>query len=313
MLSPLMKIARAIRQRRLECRLSQRRLALLVECSQQYVNQVERGRRPVSAAVAGRIERALRVRAGKWTRGVRFFRGRPALAGKSLRALRALSERLGPAPAPSRVATPPRFPRPDFRWGLLDNLWPIGIHLGSQAARQVRALEAQVGADEWFWRRWNRWNFDSWSEKWLVLQATLAGARVGSASPDRVGCALKVVDGRSGRCAGKRAFPCLIWSEEDWHLVWFPQLTVRTKVGHRRPDNLLVVRRGGLRWTGVVEVDGPDFHQDRRRERERDEDLGVPVLHLAVERLATGAMDEIRGWLTGSNLSRKSVASGRGV
>jgi hypothetical protein len=49
-----------------------------------------------------------------------------------------------------------------------------------------------------------------------------------------------------------------------------------------------------------VEVDGPEFHQDSDKERQRELDLDVPVLHLqAAEVGQSGVVEKIQAWARG--------------
>ena len=87
MLPPMIRIARAIKKRRQALKLSQRRVAATLGCSQPYLAQVETGCRPVSRRIAERLELVFRVKAGSYT-NVIFRRGRPALGKMARRALR---------------------------------------------------------------------------------------------------------------------------------------------------------------------------------------------------------------------------------
>ncbi|CAN0443336.1 unnamed protein product, partial [Phaeothamnion confervicola] len=56
MLPPLTRIARAIQEQRKLRKLSQRDVASLVGCNQSYICHIETGRRPVSLAMAKKLE-----------------------------------------------------------------------------------------------------------------------------------------------------------------------------------------------------------------------------------------------------------------
>src|ERR1017187_8771454 len=140
MLPPLIRIARLIRKRRQLLRFSQRRVAGAVGCSQSYLAQVETGRRPVSRQFAERLECLFQVKPGSYTNGVTFRRGRPKLARETQRALREIRRARGTARRCLSHVGAPRCPRPDRAGGLENPLWPIAIHLGPEAGREVRRL-----------------------------------------------------------------------------------------------------------------------------------------------------------------------------
>lgn len=47
----------------------------------------------------------------------------------------------------------------------------------------------------------------------------------------------------------------------------------------------MLIRLGGKTVTTVVEVNGAPFHTDQEKERQRNQLLGVPILHLDAGRL----------------------------
>ena len=297
MLTPMIRIARAIRKRRQTIRLSQRRVAAALGCSQPYLAQVETGRRPVSRRIAEGLESVLRVKPGSYTNVV-FRRGRPALGKMTRRALREIRRAQGPTPRPFPLLGPPDHPRSDRAQGLENPLWPMAIHLGETAAREVKSLEQLRPAEDPFWRQLQAIPYDSWSEKRLHVRVALTGAELAAVSPQGLGCVLPNADGRTGLNSGRRAYPAFVCKWHDVSLALLPQLCVATESTHLWPDNLLIAARQGRRVTGVVEVDGEPFHRDPAARERRDSLLGVPVLHLdAAELGQVGLLDKLRLWV----------------
>ena len=299
MLPPMIRIARAIVKRRQALKLSQRRVAAAVGCSQPYLAQVETGRRPVSRRIGAKLESFFRVKRGSYT-GVVFRRGRPALAKGARRALREIRRAQGSAPRPFPQLGQPEHPRSDRASGLENPLWPMGIHLGEKAAGEVRALEQLRPAHDPFWRHLQGIRYDSWSEKRLHVRVGLTGAELTAVSPESLGCVLPSADGRSGRNSNRRAYPAFVWRWQDISLALLPQRCVATEHTHLWPDNLLVAARRGRRVTGVVEVDGEPYHRDPVAKGWRDRELAVPVLHLdAAELGQPGLLDKLLLWVRG--------------
>ena len=289
MLSPLGHIAWLIRKRRRALGWTQRRVAAGLGCSQSYLAQVETGVRPVSRQVAERLERLLAVAPGSYRR-VRFFMGRPRLAAPARAAIGQIRR--------SQGATPPAYPerlgRP--RYGRADRVRGL---VGQQLGRKMR------GQDERFWSYFNSIRFQSKSERSLNLTLALHGPLVGI-SPQRLGCALPVVDGLRGELAGDRPAPAFVWQEGDLALACFPQRCVRVPGGYRWPDLLVIAARGGRRATGVVELDGAPYHTNAQAEAFRDRELGDKVLHLdAREASQREVVDRIVEW-AGTLLAKES-------
>ena len=292
----MVRIARAILKRRQVLKLSQRRVAAALGCSQPYLAQVETGRRPVSRRIAEKLESVFRVKRGSYTKVV-FRRGRPAVSPSARQALCEIRRAQGAAPRALPLLGVPQHPRPDCASGLENPLWPIAIHLGEQAAREVRDLEKLRPADDPFWRQLQTIRYDSWSEKRLHIKVGLTGAELTGVNPRSLGCVLPSADGRTGG-SSRRAFPAFVWRWRDISLALFPQRCVGTACTHRWPDNLLVAACRGRRVTGVVEVDGEPYHQDLEAERRRDQELEVPVLHLdAAEVGRAGLLDKLLLWV----------------
>ena len=299
MLASMLRVVRAIWLRRRSMKLSQRRVAGGVGCSQSYLAQVETGKRPISRRFAERLESYLGVRPGSFTE-VEFRRGRPAMSERALQALREIRRSRGEAPRQFRNLGKPEFPRKDGSRVLEDPLRDLSWKLGGRAELDVGALEDMRPETDDLWRRLGAIRYDSCSEKWLHVKLALAGAEAAGVSPRYVGCALPCADGRTGRDAGRRAFPAFVWRYEDIALAVFPQRCVVSQMTHRWPDNLVVAARGGRRVTGIVEVDGRSNHQDQKKEKMRDRDLGVPILHLDADDLGrSGLMDRLLSWLRG--------------
>lgn len=291
MLTPLMKIARDIRRIRCDRRISQRALAISVGCSQPYLVQIETGKRPVSQRIAQKLEVALGVSKGRFTKAV-FVRGRPPLTQESRRILAQLRGAQGLPSSKHDYKNAPEFPRSSQKWKPENPFWPMALHLGEAAGLEVRQLEQQRRADERYWRLLNSILFESWSEKrFLVLVALLAGQMTGLRFVE-VGGSLQLVDGVSGQEQPQRCHPAFLLRRGKAAIAWFPQCCVRTRWGYRWPDHVLVIARGGRRITAVVEVDGARYHDDAKVRDARDRELGVPVFHLAANRVGEQSLLE---------------------
>jgi len=176
----------------------------------------------------------------------------------------------------------------------------MALHLGPEAAEEVRLLERLRSADDFFWRQLQSIRYDSWSEKRLHVRVGLAGAALTGVCPGRLGCVLPNADGSTGRDSSRRAYPAFVWQWQDVSLALFPQRCVATDCTHRWPDNLLVAACQGRRVTGIVEIDGRPHHQDPEAEERRDGELDVPVLHLdAAEVGLPGLLNKIVLWVRG--------------
>ena len=300
MLHPMVRIARLILKRRQYLQLSQRQVARAVGCSQPYLAQVETGRRPISRRFAEKLETFFKVRSGSYTRGVVFRRGRPALARGTRRALREIRRARGAAPRPLWPLGRPKYPRDDRATGLDDPLENMTSHLGGEAVWEVEQLELLRPAGEHFWRVLQAVRHDSWSEKRLHVKVGLAGADLIAVNSGSLGCVLPCVNGQTGRDASRLARPAFIWQGDDISMAVFPQCCVGTRHAYLWPDNLVVAACRGRRVTGVVALDGKPFHQDREREKWRDKELGVPVLHLDADAVGTpGLTSKILAWVRG--------------
>ena len=293
MVSPMIRVARAIAQRRRMLQLSQRRVAAALGCSQPYVAQVETGRLPISRRLGERLEQFFQVKPGSYTR-LTFRRGRPALAKETRLALREIGRAQGAVPRTFPCLGVPRYPRSDRAGGLADPLWPVR----GEVAEEVHCLEELRAVEDSFWRKLQSISYDSWSEKRLHVKVGLAGARLAGVSPERLGCVLPCADGRTGRSSGRRAYPAFVWRWQDVSLALFPQRCVATEREHFWPDNLLVAARRGRRVTGVVEVDGEPYHRNLDKQAWRDGALGVPVLHLDAREMGRpGVVDKLVRWV----------------
>ena len=307
MLAPFSLIANLIRFRRGGLGWTQRQVAQRLGCSQAYVAQVETGHRPVSRRIAEKLEELFGVAAGTYT-NANFVRGRPPLTEEARQVLRHLREAVS-EPLPMTLSgRAPRNPRSDLSKPREDALGPMGPLLGQKAGALVRRLEMQRPQDERFWRGINSVRFDSVKEKLLVASVAQRCAQVAGVSLPQVGCALPVVNGITGRDKGRRAYPAMILKDGEVSIAWYPQRCVRTCSGYRWPDNLLVAALGHRRVTAAVEVDGAAFHQDRERESRRDQDLGVPVLHLPASLVGRpDTLDQVFNWVR--SLLQKSMAA----
>ena len=168
----------------------------------------------------------------------------------------------------------------------------MAIHLGEEAALEVRRLEEQRAADEGFWRHLNGVRFDSWSEKRLQVKLGLTGAQLTGVSPASVGCTLPNLDGQTGKDSSRRAYPAYVLHQADLSVAIFPQRCVGTCQTHRWSDNLVIASHKGRRMTAVVEVDGEEYHRDAAAERRRDSELNVPILRLDAAELGQASLVE---------------------
>ncbi len=289
-LSPSQKVARQIRRVRLERGLSQRQLSDRAGFRQPYLCQVERGVRAISVKAAQRLEFALQLKPGKFCKGLLSKESRRLWRTTRL-ALREFGRCLRDFVEGGR----PAIPQPHQHFGLDNPLWPMGVHLGEEAAREVEQLELLRTNQPRFWRDFNSFRFDSWSEKRLLVRVALLGMQLVGVRLDQLGCGLEVVNGKTGGKPGlHRAF---VYKGENASLVWCPQVAVRAGQSVFCVDNLLLVRARGKTFTVIVEVDGAPFHQDRARQIRRDRLLGVPVLHLDAGRLGEPRLIErILSW-----------------
>lgn len=293
MLSYQQKLTKRLIRLRLGSRLSQQAAATMAGFSQPYLAQVEKGVRPISGQALARLEAVYGKKlSNQLLRGI-GRRGRPGFSADTRRAMRdfgrAIQEFWNGAVAP------PKHPQPHQVRRSTDPLWPMALHLSLGAREQVELLEKLRGEDELFWRQFNSLRFDSWSEKRLLVRVGLLGGQLLGVRLARLGCSLRLVDGKTGEPAGlHRGF---VLKGRRASLVWCPQVAVKTPAGVLCVDNLLVVSARGRRLTVAVEVDGRKYHQDLERQRWRDRALGIPVLHLdAGELEQPGLITRILAW-----------------
>lgn len=278
MLSPSQKVAREIRRIRLAQKLSQRELSERAGFQQPYLCQVETGVRAISLKAARSLELALELRAGKFCKRLQTKESRKRWA-----ATRAALREFGRRIRNFVEGEKPRMEQPHQCFTLEDPLWPMGIHLGEEAAREVRQLELLRKGQTRFWRDFNSFRFDSWSEKRLLVRLALLGMQLVGVRLDQIGCSLNLVDGRTGKEPGlHRGF---VHKGEQASLVWCPQVAVRAGKKVLCVDNLLMVRTRTKTVTVIVEVVGAPYHSDREKEKRRDQLLGVPIFHLDAAQL----------------------------
>ena len=299
MQSPLMRMSQIIRNSRRRCRLSQRQLAAAIGCSQSYVAQIERMRRPVSPRVAQFLEGFFELGEGSLTGPpVVFSRGRPALSAVAKVIHRGL-QRANGGPVqdwPSRRARP-RYPRYDYQYGLNSAFPRVGIWCGKEAKAELELLQDLRGIDEEFWRKSNLIRSDSLVEKRAQIGLGLLAEQVTGVSWEAVGCQLLSAHGTQGYYTGKQAHPAFLISQRDLVLACFPQRCVRTQRGYRWPDLVVVAARENRKITVVIEINGPKYHTNPMRERRRDAELGVPVLHVCASRVEAHLPLDIIDWI----------------
>ncbi len=278
MLSPSQKVARDIRRIRLAQGLSQRQLSARAGFQQPYLCQVETGVRAISLNGAKKLEWALGLRSGKLCKVLQRRESR-----KLWPVTRAALREFGQEIRNFVEGGKPRVEQPHQRFSLENPLWPMGIHLGEEAADEVRQLELLRAGQTRFWRDFNSFRFDSWSEKRMLVRVALLGMQLVGVRLEQMGCTLNVVNGKTGKKPGlHRGF---VYRGEHASLVWCPQVAVRAGKTVLCVDNLLLVRVKGKTVTAVVEVVGAPYHGDRAKERRRDRLLGVPVFHLDAAQL----------------------------
>ena len=296
MLAPAWKAARDIRNTRLRRGLSQRQLASLGGFRQPYLVQVEKGVRGISLKYARILEGILEVKSGRFSKGC-LGRGRQQLAPMTRAALRQLRQGLRQFWAPSRAIIP-EYPQPHRVRRQDDPLWPMSIHLGECAGQEVRQLELVRAKDSRFWRDFNSLRFDSWSEKRLLVKLALLPCDLTTVRLKDLGCTLPIVNGETG--AEQELHLGFVLKEREASIVWCPQVAVQAGNYCLCPDNVLVVSGRGRHVTAVVEVNGAPHHGDLRKQRWRDGELGVPVLHVDASRIGEpGLLGEILSWAAG--------------
>ena len=237
MLAPSWKAAKDIRNTRLRRGLSQHQLAAQAGFKQPYLAQIEKGVRSISLKFAIILERILEVKPGRFSRGC-LRRGRQQLTPATRQALRQLRRGLRQFWAPARL-TLPKYPQPHRVHRLEDPLWPMSVHLGENAGKEVRQLELLRKKDNRFWRDFNSLRFDSWSEKRLLVRLAALPCQFTPVRLKDLGCSLPVVDGETGNEAGLHLGFVLKGREAS--MVWCPQVAVHAGQRILCPDNLLVI------------------------------------------------------------------------
>lgn len=293
MLSLRQKLAKKLRRSRIKLNLSQRAVAARIEITQPYLAQIENRHRPISASCLQKLEKLYKTNFGKLWKGV-GRRGRPGYSPDTRQALREMARAVRQFWELGKPLVP-EHPQPHQVRRLEDPLWTIALRLGERAGIEVRRLEELRREDDFFWRQFNSFRFDSWSEKRLLVRVALLGVPLVGVRLERLGCKLRGIHGVSGGTAGlHRAF---VMKGQEASLAWCPQVTVRTTNGYRCVDNLLVVSGGGKSVTVAVELDGAPFHADAKKELRRDRELGIPVLHVDAARLdEPGLITHILAW-----------------
>ena len=282
MLTPLDLLARRMRDARQYYGLTQRRLAAAVGCDQSYIAQVERNHRPPSPWLAQRLEELYELEPGTFTNSP-FFRGRPRLSPESKLVKKELRLAVPLGTPFQHPPAKPRYPRNNVTYGLKNPFG--GIKAGTNLASDLCRLEGMRPHDGRFWKQANAIRYDSLSEKGLVLKLALNGAQLVGVGHDQLGCRLQMVCGKKGKPYARRAPPAFLMKVGDLSVACYPQRCVRTAEGHRWPDHLLVVALNGRKLTVILELNGPKWHRNHKRERRRELQLGVPVYHLCASRL----------------------------
>jgi len=271
-----------MRTLRRQKKLSQRGMAYHIGCSQSYIAQVERAHRPPSWQLAQRYEEVFELEPGTYTNN-RFLRGRPALTAQSKAVQKDLREAVPMEPAFDYDPRKPRYPLKDVTYGL-DNAFGA-MKSGDPPGDDLARLMMMRPEDGRFWRQANLVRYDSFSEKRFAVKVALTGGQLTGVGYEQSGCTFQMVSGKSGRPYKRRAPAAFLLKVDDVSMALYPQRCVRTEPGHRWPDYIIVAAYQGRRRTMALEVNGPIWHQDQRRERKRDRELGVPVYHLCASQI----------------------------
>ncbi|MBN9415044.1 MAG: helix-turn-helix transcriptional regulator [Candidatus Eremiobacteraeota bacterium] len=272
------KVVQILRTRRLELELTQKLLAHDVGCSQPYLSQVERGRRPLSEKMALRLEERLEI-PGLLTTAP-FLKGRPRLTDCSKKTTRILSSGAEPLVATPPFDRPPIFHQLHQKWGVEDRLAGMGRFFGEDADRLVEKLEEKKGPDQRYWRNLNSLRYDSWPERWFTAAFALLGAQLTGIRPAKLGCSLTIVNGKTGE-EFKGCHRGFLFEYKGVSIAWVPQVAIRTEKMYRCPDNVLMISRGGRTVTAAVEYYGP--HHTLSRMIDRGLEMGIPVNYMAVD------------------------------
>jgi transcriptional regulator with XRE-family HTH domain len=285
MLTYLMRVGLAIRRRRRSLGLTQRMVGAAVECSQPYICQVERGRRPVSEQIARKLEEVLEA-PGMFTCAP-FLRGRPPLVPLSKQVSKTLRRGASETEPTPDLGRRPRYKQEHQRWGIEDRLAWLGP--------VTEKLEEERGADERYWRSVNSLRYDSGSEVRLIGRLSGLGGQWTGLNLSKLGCSLTLINGKTGGPfqGTHRGF---LFKHQGVSIAWVPQVPIRTRVKYRTPDNVLLISAGGRTITTVVEVAGSDFHTEEEL-RQRQAELGVPMFVVDAARVEDpNLLNEILEW-----------------
>lgn len=258
MISPMDKVAQALRARRKGEGWSQRGVAQGVGCSQPYLSQVERGRRPLSEKMALRLEEFLEC-PGLFTTAP-FLKGRPPLTDISREARRTLIQgAVTPVDLPPDLERKPCHHQLHQKWGVEDRLSGLRAVYAEETGDMLERLEQAKGPDQRYWRNLNSLRYDSWCERWFILALALLGAQLTGVRLSYMGCSLAVVNGKSGK-EFKGCHRGFFMQYQGVSIAWVPQVAVRTRSMYRCPDHVLMISKGEKTVTAVVEVVGWEYH-----------------------------------------------------
>lgn len=288
------KVVQALRARRRAEGWTQRGVAQGVGCSQPYLSQVERGRRPLSEKIALRLEEFLES-PGLFTTAP-FLKGRPPLTDISREARRILIQGAeAPTELPPDLGRKPRHIQVHQKWGVEDRLSGLTTVFKEETGDMLEKLEKAKGPDQRYWRNLNSLRFDSWCERWFVLALALLGAQLTGVRLAFMGCSLAVVNGKSGK-EFKGCHRGFFLQYQGVSIAWVPQVAVRTRAMYRCPDNLLMISKGCKTVTAVVEVVGGEYHTLEELV-DRAYELDVPFYALDAGWVGdTGVIGDILEW-----------------
>ncbi|MCE7875215.1 XRE family transcriptional regulator, partial [bacterium CPR1] len=260
-----------LRKQRKARGLTQNELGRAIGADGRRVADWENLRRLPGAEEQSRLARVLRV---EWARPTECSRGRADTANL--------------ASSPMRYHPPSDRPM-SVRLAAARDRWPEAVARLEQSLAR-RADRAQIS------RFLVRIACGSAEEALFDLRSLSGGARSVRASPLRAGFRLRpVVDPATGLMVGDLRVPALELALGDWQLLLIPQVSVqvlvrdRTGTGlkQRTPTVDFLVKaavRGRILWF-VLEVDGTGH--DPRGDSERARHIGVPIVRLSTEEVAT--------------------------
>lgn len=286
------QVALTLRRRRRELRKTQKCVAEQVGCSQPYLSQVERGRRPLSEKMALRLELNLEI-PGLLTTAP-FLKGRPRLTEVSRKTTKNLRQGAAPVVETAPIDRKPRFHQLHQQWGVEDRLAGLGRVFGENAARLLEVLEQKVGPDQRYWRNINSMRYDSFPERWFTAAFAALGGQLTGLRLSKLGCSLTLVNGKTGK-AYQGCHRGFLFEYQGISIAWVPQVAIRTHKMYRCPDYVLMISNGRKTVTAAVEIWG--CGRGLTEVIERGLELGIPVFCTTAEFVDTeNSIEDILDW-----------------